>query len=215
MEKIVEPQMGKTSKSVHAGILNIISAVLSFLWTISLFIGWAIVSEVWTVPGGVGDIPKFVPVVTYWLCKRREISPRLGLAIGAIAGAGFGTLEAQWTLNYIIHSGWTWGAIQEYGVFIAFAGFWEAFFAMSYNIAVVALAGWGLGRGWGWQFYLLAALAYMILMYSPALQEGNLMEALQVELVIAAWALLLTGLVLWLRGYGNKEKEVNRQSALS
>lgn len=58
------------------------------------------------VQGLVREGAKFVPVVTYWLCKRREISPRFGLAIGAIAGAGFGILEAQWTLNYIIHSGW-------------------------------------------------------------------------------------------------------------
>jgi uncharacterized membrane protein YozB (DUF420 family) len=53
--------MEKTSKPTTTGILNIISAVLSFFGVISLFIGWAIVSEVWTVPGGVGYIPEFVP----------------------------------------------------------------------------------------------------------------------------------------------------------
>ena len=56
--------MEKTNKPTTAGILNIISAVLSFFWTISLFIGWAILSEVWNVPGGVGYIPEFVPAVT-------------------------------------------------------------------------------------------------------------------------------------------------------
>ena len=56
--------MEKTSRPITAGILNIISAILSFFWVISLFIGWAIVSEAWTVPGGVGDIPEFVPGVT-------------------------------------------------------------------------------------------------------------------------------------------------------
>jgi hypothetical protein len=55
--------MEKTNKPITTGILNIISGVLSFFWTISLFIGWAIVSEVWMVPGGVGYIPHFVPVI--------------------------------------------------------------------------------------------------------------------------------------------------------
>ena len=56
--------MENTNKPTTAGILNIISAVLSFFGVISLFIGWAILSEVWTVPGGVGDIPEFVPGIT-------------------------------------------------------------------------------------------------------------------------------------------------------
>ncbi len=59
--------MEKTSKPTTAGILDIISGVFSFFWTISLFIGFAITSEAWTVPGGVGDIPEFVPgIIMGW-----------------------------------------------------------------------------------------------------------------------------------------------------
>ena len=59
--------MEKTSKPIATGILNIISGVLSLFWAISLFIGWAIVSEVWRVPGGVGYITHFIPgIVMSW-----------------------------------------------------------------------------------------------------------------------------------------------------
>ena len=59
--------MEKTNKPMTAGILDIISGVLSFFWAISLFIGWAITSEAWTVPGGVGYIPEFVPgIIMGW-----------------------------------------------------------------------------------------------------------------------------------------------------
>ena len=53
--------MEKTSKPITVGILDIISGALSFMWAISLFIGFAVTSGCWVVPGGVGDIPNFVP----------------------------------------------------------------------------------------------------------------------------------------------------------
>ena len=59
--------MEKTSKPITSGILDIISGALSFFWAISLFIGFAITSEAWTVPGGVGYIPDFVPgLILVW-----------------------------------------------------------------------------------------------------------------------------------------------------
>ncbi|MFC1995523.1 hypothetical protein ACFLVM_01415 [Chloroflexota bacterium] len=59
--------MEKTNKPMTAGVLDIISGVLSFLWAISLFIGFAITSEAWTVSGGIGYIPNFVPgLILVW-----------------------------------------------------------------------------------------------------------------------------------------------------
>lgn len=142
---------------------------------------------------------KLVPVVVYWLCKGRKMEPKLGLALGAVAGAGFGVLEAQWVLKYIFADGWSWADVQKYGAVIALSGFWETFFIVGYNVAACALAGWGLGKGWGWQFYLLVALAYAVLMYSPLLAQVELVGFVQMELIVATWALLLTGVALWLR----------------
>ena len=59
--------MEKTSKPTTTGILDIISGVLSLFWAISLFIGFAVTSGCWAVPGGVGYIPEFVPgIIMGW-----------------------------------------------------------------------------------------------------------------------------------------------------
>ncbi|MBM3149145.1 MAG: hypothetical protein FJ022_02370 [Chloroflexi bacterium] len=157
--------------------------------------------------GLVREGVKLVPVIVYWLCKGRKILPKFGLSLGAVAGAGLGFLEAQWVLKYIFADGWSWADVQKYGAVIALSGFWETFFILGYNIAACALAGWGLSKGWGWQFYLLAALAYVVLMYSPLLAQVELVGVVQMELIIASWACLLTGIVLWLGRRGGPGKD--------
>jgi hypothetical protein len=141
---------------------------------------------------------KLLPVAVYWWRNGRDIEPRLGLAAGAVSGAGFGILEAQWTLNYILANGWSWENVRMQGV-IALGGFWETFFVIGVNVASCALAGWGLAKGWGWQFYLLAAFAYFFMNYIAVLVGSGLISAVQAEFLIAAWALIATGVVLWLR----------------
>jgi hypothetical protein len=141
---------------------------------------------------------KLVPVVVYWWRKGKNIEPKLGLAAGAVSGAGFGILEAQWTLNYAFASGWSWLKVQLEGP-MALAVFWESFFLICFNIATCALAGWGLARGWIWQCYLLAAFAYLVMNYNTVLLGSGLISPPQVEFIIAAWALIVTGVVLWLR----------------
>jgi RsiW-degrading membrane proteinase PrsW (M82 family) len=148
---------------------------------------------------------KLLPVVVYWWRNGRDIEPKLGLAAGAVSGAGFGIFEAQWTLNYILATGWSWEYVQMKGV-TALGGFWETFFIIGVNVASCALAGWGLARGRWWQFYLLAALVYLIPNYTYVLVSKELITGVQAELLIAAWALMVTGVVLWLREREPKEK---------
>jgi hypothetical protein len=147
---------------------------------------------------------KLLPVVGYWWRNDRSIDPRLGLAAGAASGAGFGILEAQWTLNSVFASGWSWWNFQVEGL-VAFGAFWESFWVIGVNVATCALAGWGLARGWGWKFYLIAAFACLVMNYSVVLVGSELISALQAEFLIAAWALIVTGVVLWLR---EKKSEV-------
>ena len=118
--------------------------------------------------GLVQEGSKLVPVVVYWWRSGKNIDPKAGLAIGAVAGVGFGILEAQWAHNLIFASGWTWEAVQIYG-FWALAGFWERFFGVAAHIAFSALAGYGLARGWGWQFYLIASVLHGLLNYDVVL----------------------------------------------
>jgi len=141
---------------------------------------------------------KLLPVVIYWWCKGRDIEPKLGLAAGAASGAGFGILESQWMLNYVLASGWSWENVQMYGL-VALSGFWESFFMVGVNVATCALAGWGLAKKWGWQFYLLAAFVYVVMNYMKVLVDFDIISSIQGEFFIAAWALMATGVALWLR----------------
>jgi hypothetical protein len=129
---------------------------------------------------------------------RRPKEAKTALAIGAIAGAGFGIFEAQWALNTIFGAGWTWGTVELLG-FQGLLGFWERFFAVGFHIGATALAAYGLFKGKWWQFYLLAAFLHALLNYGVVLMQGGYFTALQVEIYVAVIALATLGLALWLR----------------
>ncbi|MFC1951842.1 PrsW family glutamic-type intramembrane protease [Chloroflexota bacterium] len=148
--------------------------------------------------GLVQEGSKLVPVVVYWWWKGRNIDFKLGLAIGAVAGLGLGVFEAVWAHNIVFIAGWNWEMVQTGGL-VALAPFWERFFAVAFHIAVSALAGYGLAKGWGWQFYLLAAFLHGLLNYSVILLRSGLITVIQIEIYAAVVAVLVTGGVLWLR----------------
>ena len=148
--------------------------------------------------GLVQEGAKLVPVVLYWWREGKDIDPKLGLAVGAVAGTGFGIFEAQWVHNTIFASGWGWEMVQASGV-TALAGFWERFFTVAGHTAFSALAGYGLAKGWGWQFYLLASFLHAFLNYSTLFIQSGLLTLVQVEIFVAVVAALVTGGALWLR----------------
>jgi RsiW-degrading membrane proteinase PrsW (M82 family) len=177
-----------------------ISWVYGSLWSRETLAQWALLASLPSMYlyGLVREGFKLLPVVVYWWREGRNIEPKLGLVAGAVSGAGFGILESQWTLNYILASGWSWESVQMQGV-VALGGFWESFFVLGIQVAACALAGWGLARGWGWKFYLLAAFVYLFPNYSYVLLTKELITGVQAEFLIAAWALIATGVVFWLR----------------
>jgi len=148
--------------------------------------------------GLVQEGAKMVPMVAWWWRSGRNIDPKLGLAIGALAGAGLGIFEAVWAHNQIFMSGWTWQLVQTDGL-LALAGFWDRFWVVAFHIAASSLAGYGLAKGWGWQFYLLASglhglINYVVLPYRKGMVTFN-----QVEVYVAAVAILVTLAVIWLQ----------------
>ncbi|MBA7485960.1 hypothetical protein ES707_21512 [subsurface metagenome] len=169
-------------------------------WSQEILLRWLMLAgmPIILLSGLVQEGSKLVPVVVYWWRKGRNIDPKLGLAIGAVAGAGFGVFEAQWAHNTIFAAGWSWEAVQTGGL-VALAPFWERFFTVAFHIAASALAGYGLARGWGWQFYLLASFLHAFINYSILFLQSGLMTHVQVEIFIAVWAMLVTGGALWLR----------------
>jgi RsiW-degrading membrane proteinase PrsW (M82 family) len=173
---------------------------LNHFWSQEVLMRWILLAGIPQIllTGLVQEGSKMVPMVVYWWRSGRNIDPKLGLAIGAVAGAGFGIFEAQWAHNTIFASGWTWAAVQI-GGFWALAGFWERFFAVAAHIAFSALAGYGLAKGWGWQFYLIASALHGLLNYSVVLLQAGYLTTVQLEIYAAVLAVLVTACALWLR----------------
>ncbi len=174
--------------------------LLGYFWSQEALMRWLPLAGVPQVllSGLAQEGSKLVPVVVYWWRKGRNIDPKLGLAIGAVAGLGFGVFEAMWVHNTIFAAGWTWEAVQTGGL-LALAGFWERFFTVAFHIASSAIAGWGLAKGWGWQFYLLASFTHTFINYSAVLLALGVMTNVQIEVFVAVWAMIVTAGALWLR----------------
>ena len=79
------------------------------------------------------------------------------------------------------------------------APFWERFFSVAFHTAISALAGYGLAKGWGWQFYLIASVAHAFINYGVVLLQAQVMTVIQVEVFIAVVALAVMVIALWLR----------------
>jgi RsiW-degrading membrane proteinase PrsW (M82 family) len=173
---------------------------LNHFWSQEVLMRWILLAGIPQIllGGLVQEGSKMVPVVGYWWRSGKTIDPKLGLAIGALAGAGFGIFEAQWALNAIFARGVTWEAVQS-GGFMALLGFWERFFAVAAHIAFSALAGYGLAKGWGWQFYLIASVLHGLLNYSAVLWQAGLLTTVHAEIYIAVLAVLVMAWALWLR----------------
>ncbi len=188
---------------------------LNNFWSRSVLVRWFPLVGIPSIlySGLVQEGAKLVPVVVYWWRKGRNIDPKLGLAIGAVAGLGFGVFEAVWAHNTVFASGWSWEAVQTQGL-MALAPFWERFFAVAFHVAASALAGYGLARGWGWQFYLLASFLHAFLNYSVVLLRAGLITVIQIEIYAAVVAVLVTGSALWLRWRKPEELTESEASAV-
>ena len=170
------------------------------------YMGWILVASIPSIllSGLVQEGAKLVPVVIGWLRNNRNMNARTGLIVGAIAGAGFGVFEAVWVLNTTFASGWSWAMVESQGL-LALLPFVERFFAVALHIGCCALAGYGLAKGWGWQFYLIAAFVHGLVNYSVVLLQTYVLTIVQMEIWIAVIVIVLTAGVLWLRWRGPVE----------
>jgi RsiW-degrading membrane proteinase PrsW (M82 family) len=170
-------------------------------WGADSLTRWILLTSIPTIAisGLVQEGAKLVPAVAYWWSKNRKISPKTGLLIGAVAGAGFGVLESQWVLNSAFLQGWNWELIQSFGLFHTITPFWERFFVIAFQISTGALSGYGLAKGKGWQFYLIVSLLHTILNYIAILISVQVVSFLRGEILIAVWAIIVAGGVLWIR----------------
>ncbi len=169
-------------------------------WGSENLMNWLLLSGIPSVliSGLVQEGAKMIPVVIYWWRKNMKIDYKLGITLGAVAGAGFGIFEAQWIHNAVIAMGWSWDLVQKTGL-EALTPFTERFFVIAFSTASSALAGYGLAKGKGWQFYLIVSILHTILNYSILLLQSKILSFVQVEIFIAIWTILVTAVALWLR----------------
>ena len=186
---------------IQVPLQSLTNLVLELFWnegTLSQLLLLLSVIPIALISGLVQEGSKLVPVVLYWWRKGKNIDPKLGLTIGAVAGVGYGIFEAQWILNDAFASGWSWGSVQTNGL-LALAEFWDRFFAVAFHTASCALAGYGLAKGKGWQFYLIVSSLHFGIIYIALFRQASIITVYQVEGFIAAWAILVSTAALWLR----------------
>jgi len=180
---------------------------LQHFWDLQTLNNWLYLAGIPTIllSGLVQEGAKMVPIVFWWWRSGKSIDPKLGLAIGALAGAGFGIFESTWAHSQTFMSGWTWAAV-NYDAVQALLPFWERFWMVAMHISLSALVGYGLAKGKGWQFYLIAvglhsAINYVVILYGKELLTLN-----QIEIYLAAAAALVMLAVLWLRWRKDKKE---------
>jgi RsiW-degrading membrane proteinase PrsW (M82 family) len=157
------------------------------------------------INGLVQEGAKMIPMVFWWWRSDKKIDPKMGLIIGAIAGAGYGIFAAVSVHNQVFMSGWTWGAISS-NAWDGLLPFWDQFWMIALHIGVSALAGYGLAKGKGWQFYLLASVLHSLVSYLSILYNKGTLTYNQEEIFLAAIAALVMLAVLWLRWRKDREE---------
>jgi RsiW-degrading membrane proteinase PrsW (M82 family) len=182
-------------------------------WGYTTFVDWVLLTgiPIIALSGLVQEGAKLVPVVFYWWRKGRNITPRMGLVLGAVAGLGFGVFEAVWVHNSAFVYGWDWSLVESGGI-MGLATFWERFFLVGFHIAASALAGYGLAKGWGWKFYLIAAGLHTLVNYVAALFSAGLLGAVGMEIYVVVISLAVAALALWLRWRRTAEPSLSQSS---
>ncbi len=149
------------------------------------------------IAGLVLEGAKMVPMLLYWQKEERRLTPAAGLALGAVAGAAFGIFDAFQIFSSLFGAGWTTAALSN--GFPGFATFWERFFTIGFNTGVAAMVGYGLARGKGWQYLLVAAGFHALFNYTGYFYAKQYLGLTQVEVLLALIAVIITAVVLIVR----------------
>jgi len=185
---------------IDIGLEYLSGQILYHFWDEATFWHWLLPAAIFQtlLSGLVQEGAKLLPVVVYWWRKGRNIDPKLALVLGAVAGVGFGIIEAGWILSGVFASGWSWSYVESSGIVELFP-ILIRFDILGFHAAACALAGWGLAKGFGWQFYLLVSFLHALSYTGVFLFEEKVFSLDQAMVFNATWALLIAGVALWLR----------------
>jgi hypothetical protein len=117
-------------------------------------------------------------------------------------------------LNQVFTSGYTWALIPQYG-FDAVLPLWERFFTVAFHIGTGAITGYGLAKGKGWQFYLIASGIHTLTNYTTLFYIKQMVTAVQIEIVIAVISVIVFGVVAWLVWRQEPEKQAAETTVTS
>jgi RsiW-degrading membrane proteinase PrsW (M82 family) len=181
--------------------------LMQHFWSTSTLSDWLLLTNipVILIMGLVQEGAKMVPIVFWWWRSGKKLDPKMGLAIGALAGAGLGLFDAVYVHNQVFIAGWTWNEVR-FDVWQGLLPFWDKFWMMAGHIAISAIAGYGLAKGKGWQFYLLASGLHTVVLYIRVLYSKGTLDSTQTEILVAGAVALITLYVLWLRWRKDEEK---------
>jgi RsiW-degrading membrane proteinase PrsW (M82 family) len=165
---------------------------------------------VWNIPvvlvyGLIMEGAKMVPLVFWWYSGGKRLEVKTMITAGAVAGAAFGIFEAFYSHNQAFIQGWTWSAVSDGGV-QALLPFWNQFWMIALNTALTAIVGYGLAKGKGWQFFLLASFLHAVMFYVTIFVAMGDITANQSGLILAVVSALLIAVALWLRWRNNQEE---------
>jgi RsiW-degrading membrane proteinase PrsW (M82 family) len=185
---------------IQRPLQNLIGNAMANTWDSNLLMNMLLLSAMPSIliSGFVQEGAKMVPLVIFWWRNKMVIDYKLGLTLGAIAGVGFGILEAQWIHNMTLGMGWSTDLIKMKGM-EALAPFIERFFVIAFHSGASALAGYGLAKGKGWQFYLIVSVVHTLLNYAIIFVQMKVFALTGIEVYIAILSILMVGIALWLR----------------
>ena len=164
----------------------------------------------WSIPivlalGLVQEGAKMVPMLFWWLGKTKP-DPRMGVIIGAVAGAGYGIFEAFYSHNQIFATGWGWDNVALGGV-TSLLPFWICFWTVACHIGISALVGYGLAKRKIWLYYPLAAFVHALVTYLSVLAAKGTITGNQMGIILAVGGLIIIGISLWLHRRKYEEAE--------
>lgn len=160
------------------------------------------------VASAVQEAVKLGAAVALPRAQRRLLTPSLGLALGAAAGAGYGAFEAFLVLNNLFFvSGWSWATVDLKGA-TALLPFVERLFAVMLHIGTGAITVLGFASGRTWQYLAVAVGLHTFANFSALLLQTGTLGVVDAEVWVAVVAVASIGLAVILFGRINRQTSV-------
>ena len=128
----------------------------------SVFMLLLYMAPVALLSGWVQETTKMIPML-FFLRGSDKNDPKMGIIIGAVAGAGFGIFQLFWTCNQAFTLGWRYDGI------MSLLPFWFAFWTLALHIGLSSFVGYGITKGRTSKYLSTAALIQALAAYLPIL----------------------------------------------